>query len=68
MPEPIIEPMTSMVALVRPRPFTSSLSCCEWVAQSLAVAGLVSMLKMGYVGTTAPAVRRAKLGSSTTLS
>ncbi len=26
MPEPIIEPMTSMVALVRPRPLTSSLS------------------------------------------
>ena len=26
MPEPIIEPMTSMVALVNPRPFTSSLS------------------------------------------
>ena len=26
MPEPIIEPITSMVALVRPRPLTSSLS------------------------------------------
>ena len=26
MPEPIMEPMTSMVALVRPRPFTNSLS------------------------------------------
>ena len=26
MPEPIMEPMTSMVALVRPRPLTSSLS------------------------------------------
>ena len=26
MPEPIIEPITSMVALVRPRPFTNSLS------------------------------------------
>ena len=26
MPEPIIEPMTSMVALVRPSPCTSSLS------------------------------------------
>ena len=26
MPEPIIDPMTSMVALVRPRPLTSSLS------------------------------------------
>ena len=26
MPEPIIEPITSMVALVRPSPLTSSLS------------------------------------------
>ena len=26
MPEPIMEPMTSVVALVRPRPFTNSLS------------------------------------------
>ena len=26
MPEPIIEPITSMVALVRPSPFTNSLS------------------------------------------
>jgi hypothetical protein len=26
MPEPIIDPMTSMVALVKPRPLTNSLS------------------------------------------
>ena len=26
MPEPIMEPMTSVVALVRPRPFTNSFS------------------------------------------
>jgi hypothetical protein len=26
MPEPIMEPMTSVVALVRPKPLTSSLS------------------------------------------
>ena len=27
MPEPIIEPITSVVALVRPKPFTNSWSC-----------------------------------------
>src|SRR6185369_8008694 len=36
MPEPIIEPMTSMVALVSPRPFTNSLSCLLWRSQSVA--------------------------------
>src|SRR5271163_634065 len=50
MPEPIIEPITSMVALVRPRPFTSSLSWWLWISQSLALGGLVSMLK-GLLGT-----------------
>src|SRR5277367_865808 len=46
IPEPIIEPITSMVALVRPRPLTNSLSCRLWISQSLAIGadGLV-MLK-----------------------
>src|SRR5208283_318353 len=35
MPEPIIEPITSMVALVRPRPLTSSWSWWVWRSQSL---------------------------------
>ena len=42
-----MEPMTSMVPLVSPRPFTSSLSCRLWMSQSVAAAGvggLVSVL------------------------
>ncbi len=40
MPEPIMEPMTSVVALVSPRPFTNSLS-----AFGAVVMVLVSALK-----------------------
>ena len=38
MPEPIMEPMTSVVALVRPRPFTNpvSLEATEMVFTSVA--------------------------------
>jgi len=39
MPDPIIDPITSVVALVGPRPLTSSLSWWEWMSQSL-VAGV----------------------------
>src|ERR1700747_2583644 len=48
MPEPIIEPITSMVALVRPRAFTNSVSCWEWTSQSLGTGGggcLMSVLR-----------------------
>src|SRR6476646_7383919 len=41
MPDPIIEPITSMVELVRPRPLTKSRS---GASSRATVAGLVSML------------------------
>ena len=43
MPDPIIEPITSMVELVRPRPLTNSRSVAE--AVDVAIAGLVSTLR-----------------------
>ena len=48
MPEPIMDPMTSVVALVRPSPLTNSWS---WVAGSswAAVTGCVSVLKVSPV-------------------
>src|SRR5258708_4128779 len=39
IPEPIIDPITSMVALVSPSPLTSSLSCWLWMSQSLLAVG-----------------------------
>src|SRR6266478_5326144 len=60
IPEPIIDPITSMVALVRPRALTSSLSWWEWMSQSLAGVGvdalvwvLTSLLQGGATGVRA---------------
>src|SRR6476660_8068699 len=44
MPDPIIEPITSMVALVRPSALTSSLSWWEWISQSLAGGGVDALV------------------------
>ena len=44
IPEPIIEPITSMVELVRPSPLTNSRSVDEEVF-SVAMAGLVCTLR-----------------------
>ena len=42
MPEPIIDPITSMVELVRPRPLTNSRSL---VAAGAVAAGLISTVR-----------------------
>src|SRR2546426_10539144 len=70
MPDPIIEPITSIVALVRPRPFTSSLSWWEWMSQSLAagagVGGFVWILT-SLRSAQASAHGELHLGSAMTL-
>src|SRR5439155_1574819 len=51
MPEPIMEPITSMVALVRPSSLTSSLSWWEWMSQSVGGGVLILVVNIppGFV-------------------
>jgi len=55
--------MTSMVALVRPKPLTSSLSCWLWTSQSLATAGcVVGVLRTPPVQLSGRLARRNREG------
>src|SRR5215467_6555776 len=55
IPEPIIEPMTSMVELVRPNPFTNSRSLAS---SATATAALASVLKFSPETQTNPRSRQ----------